>query len=134
MTEEKEIFMAYLKMWGQHKKGLIKELISQGGIFYKKIFMGSNFLDSKTKNHKKNMDVGHTANRQGEVGSDKRIQPQGGGVSFEVGDFICKPKGYKFDGVVVSIFENTSGQIRIVAELENNGMLHIFSPSQLEKK
>jgi hypothetical protein len=51
---------------------------------------------------------------------------------FKIGDKVRKPKGYAFDGIIVSIFENTSGEIRIVAELEGNGMLHIFSPSQLE--
>ena len=53
---------------------------------------------------------------------------------FKVGDKVYKPKGYKFPGVVVSVFETTSGEIRIVAELEDNGMLHIFSESQLEKR
>ena len=50
---------------------------------------------------------------------------------FKVGDKIYKPKGYKFDGTVVSVFETTSGEIRIVAELKDNGMLHIFSEKQL---
>lgn len=51
---------------------------------------------------------------------------------FKVGDEIYKPKGYKFPGVVVSVFETTNGDIRIVAEMKDNGMLHIFSESQLE--
>jgi hypothetical protein len=51
---------------------------------------------------------------------------------FKIGDKVKKPKGYAFDGIIVSIFENTKGELRIVAELENNGMLHIFSPTQLE--
>ena len=57
---------------------------------------------------------------------------------FKVGDVISKIKGYAFDGVVVSVFENTKGQIRIVAEhydsqtKDSGGMLHIFSESQLE--
>lgn len=53
---------------------------------------------------------------------------------FKVGDRVCKPKGYAFDGIVVSVFENTKGEVRIVAELEGNGMLHIFSESQLEER
>lgn len=53
-------------------------------------------------------------------------------MKFKVGDKIYKPKGYKFPGIVVSVFQTTSGETRIVAELENNGMLHIFSESQLE--
>ena len=51
---------------------------------------------------------------------------------FEIGDMVYKPKGYKFPGIVVSNFITTSGEKRIVAELEGNGMLHIFSESQLE--
>jgi hypothetical protein len=51
---------------------------------------------------------------------------------FKEGDKVCKPKGYAFDGIVVAVFKNTSGEIRIVAELENNGMLHIFTEGQLE--
>lgn len=51
---------------------------------------------------------------------------------FKVGDKVYKSKGYKFPGTVVSVFRTTSDEIRVVAELENNGMLHIFSESQLE--
>ena len=43
-------------------------------------------------------------------------------MKFKVGDKVYKPKGYKFPGIVVSVF----------AELIDNGMLHIFSESQLE--
>lgn len=51
---------------------------------------------------------------------------------FKIGDRIHKPEGYSFDGIVVSVFENTKGQTRVVAELESNGMLHIFTEKQLE--
>lgn len=54
---------------------------------------------------------------------------------FKVGDKICKPKGYTFNGEVRSVFTTIAGDIRVVAELttENGlGMLHIFSESQLE--
>jgi hypothetical protein len=51
---------------------------------------------------------------------------------FKVGDKVYKPKGYKFPGVVVAIFKTTSGETRIVAEMRDNGMLHIFNESQLE--
>ena len=51
---------------------------------------------------------------------------------FKIGDRIYNPEGYSFDGIVVSVFENTKGQTRVVAELENNGMLHIFTEKQLE--
>ena len=51
---------------------------------------------------------------------------------FKEGDKVYKPKGYKFNGIVVSVFKTTSGDVRIVAEMEDNGMLHIFSEKQLE--
>ena len=53
-------------------------------------------------------------------------------MKFKIGDKVYKPKGYKFPGIVVSIFQTTASETRIVAELEDNGMLHIFSESQLE--
>ena len=55
-------------------------------------------------------------------------------MKFQVGDKIRKPKGYAFDGTIVSVFQNTKGDIRVVAELDGKGMLHIFSESQLEKR
>jgi hypothetical protein len=51
---------------------------------------------------------------------------------FKVGDRVHKPNGYTFIGTIVSVFTTTAGEIRVVAELHNNGMLHIFSESQLE--
>jgi hypothetical protein len=51
---------------------------------------------------------------------------------FNVGDKVFKPKGYQFPGTVVSIFQTTKGETRIVAEMRDNGMLHIFNESQLE--
>ncbi len=57
--------------------------------------------------------------------------------TFKVGDLVRKVKGYAFDGVVVSVFNNTNGDTRLVVEMvstdgNGSGMLHIFSPSQLE--
>ncbi len=54
-------------------------------------------------------------------------------MKFKVGDKVYKPKGYKFPGTVVAVFTTTSGDIRVVAEMEDNGMLHIFNENQLEK-
>ncbi len=54
---------------------------------------------------------------------------------FKVGDKVCKPKGYTFDGEVRAIFTTINGDVRVVAELTTSnglGMLHIFSESQLE--
>lgn len=51
---------------------------------------------------------------------------------FNIGDKAYKPKGYKFPCTIVSIFKTTSGEIRIVGEMEDNGMLHIFNENQLE--
>ncbi len=53
-------------------------------------------------------------------------------MKFKIGDKAFKPNGYKFPCTIVSVFKNTSGQIRIVAEMEENGMLHIFNENQLE--
>lgn len=53
---------------------------------------------------------------------------------FKIGDKIYKPKGYKFPGTIVSVFKNTEGETRLVAELEDDGMLIIFTESQLELK
>lgn len=52
---------------------------------------------------------------------------------FKIGDKAYKPKGYKFPCTIVSIFKTTSGKVRIVAEMQDNGMLHIFNEKQLEK-
>ena len=52
---------------------------------------------------------------------------------FKIGDKAHKTKGYKFDSVIVSVFKNTKGETRIVAE-NGDGMLHIFNESQLELK
>jgi hypothetical protein len=51
---------------------------------------------------------------------------------FKEGDEVFKPKGYKFPSTVVSVFTNLTGQVRIVAEMKDNGMLHIFNEDQLE--
>lgn len=52
---------------------------------------------------------------------------------FKIGDKAFKPKGYKFPCTIVSIFETTAGEKRIVGEMDDNGMLHIFNEKQLEK-
>lgn len=53
-------------------------------------------------------------------------------AKFKIGDKIFKTKGYKFEGTIVSVFETTSGEVRVVAEMNDNGMLHIFNENQLE--
>jgi hypothetical protein len=52
-------------------------------------------------------------------------------MKFKVGDRAYKPKGYKFPCTVVSVFQTTEGETRLVGEMEGNGMLHIFNESQL---
>ena len=49
---------------------------------------------------------------------------------MKIGDKVTKPKGYKFDATIVSIFKTTTGKTRIVAE-NRDGILHIFRSSQL---
>lgn len=53
-------------------------------------------------------------------------------MKFKVGDKAYKPNGYKFPCTIVSIFKNLNGDIRIVGEMNDNGMLHIFNEKQLE--
>ena len=52
---------------------------------------------------------------------------------FENLEPVRKPKGYKFDGWIVSTFKKRNGEIRVVAENED-GMLHIFNEDQLERR
>jgi len=52
---------------------------------------------------------------------------------FIVGDKAYKPKGYKFPCTIVAIFETTKGETRVVAEMDDYGLLHIFNENQLEK-
>ena len=53
---------------------------------------------------------------------------------FKVGDKAYKPKGYKFPCTIVSIFETLAGEVRIVGEMDDNMMLHIFNENQLEQR
>jgi len=53
-------------------------------------------------------------------------------TKFKVGDRAFKPKGYKFPCTIVSVFKTTAGAIRLVAEMDDYGMLHIFNEDQLE--
>jgi len=53
-------------------------------------------------------------------------------TKFKIGDKAYKPKGYKFPCTIVAIFKTTSGEIRMVGEMDDNGMLHIFNENQLE--
>jgi hypothetical protein len=51
--------------------------------------------------------------------------------TFDVGDCVSKLRGdYSFDGVVVATFNKLSGARRYVVE-NRDGVLHIFSGSNL---
>lgn len=55
---------------------------------------------------------------------------------MKVGDTVEKIAGYRWPGVVVSIFTTLSGQQRIVVECtvpEVAGALHIYSSEQIRK-
>lgn len=55
------------------------------------------------------------------------------GSGFYVGQGVVKPKGYPFDSTVVAVFQNLDGDIRLVCESAViPGLLHIFSPNQME--
>jgi hypothetical protein len=53
---------------------------------------------------------------------------------WKVGDRVQKATGYKWPGVVVSVFTTLGGKTRVVVECtvtEVAGALHIYSPEQL---
>lgn len=48
-----------------------------------------------------------------------------------------KPKGYKFNGVIIGKFKTLSGLVRYACELVGDngaGMIHIFSHKQIAKR
>ena len=54
---------------------------------------------------------------------------------FAVGDKVEKVSGYKWPGVVVSVFNTLSGERRVVVECtiaEIAGALHIYNEKQLK--
>ena len=54
-------------------------------------------------------------------------------ATFRVEDRVVKTRGYYFPGVVRAVFQNGAGETRLVVESSiSPGLLHIFSPSQLE--
>jgi hypothetical protein len=53
-------------------------------------------------------------------------------TKFKVGDKAHKPKGYKFPCTIVGVFETINGDIRVVGEMDEYGLLHIFNEDQLE--
>lgn len=56
-------------------------------------------------------------------------------TKFRVGDKVYKSKGdYTFDGEIVGVIQKRNGAVRVVAELDGRGLLHIFSENQLELK
>jgi hypothetical protein len=53
---------------------------------------------------------------------------------WKVGDRVQKATGYKWPGVVLSVFVTLAGKTRVVVECtvpEVAGALHIYSPDQL---
>jgi len=55
-------------------------------------------------------------------------------AQFKVGDRVEKISGYKWPGVVVSVFETLTGERRVVVECttpEVAGALHIYNEKQL---
>lgn len=56
--------------------------------------------------------------------------------TISVGDHVQKVSGYRWPGIVVSVFETTKQQTRIVVECtvpEVAGALHIYNLNQVEK-
>jgi hypothetical protein len=54
-------------------------------------------------------------------------------TKFKVGDKAYKSKGYKFPCTIVSVFETVEGNVRVIGEMDEFGLLHIFNEDQLEK-
>lgn len=55
-------------------------------------------------------------------------------MNWQIGDKVEKATGYKWPGVVVSVFNTRKGKERVVVECtvpEVAGALHIYSPDQL---
>ena len=55
---------------------------------------------------------------------------------MQAGDRVEKIRGYKWPGIIVAVFETTSGQRRYVVECtvpEVAGALHIYSGDQIAK-
>lgn len=55
-------------------------------------------------------------------------------TKFKVGDKAYKPDGYKFPCTIVGVFETVEGKVRVVGEMDEFGLLHIFNEGQLERK
>lgn len=56
-------------------------------------------------------------------------------AQLKVGDKVEKVSGYKWPGVVVSVFDTLSGERRVVVECtvaEIAGALHIYNEKQLK--
>jgi len=51
---------------------------------------------------------------------------------FTVGDKAHKPKGYAFPCTIVGVFKTLKGEIRVIGEMDEYGLLHIFNENQLE--
>ena len=74
----------------------------------------------------------YNTNKKLEKAHAKKEKMIGKNSKFKVGDKAFKPKGYKYPCTIVSVFETTSGEVRIVGELDDYKMLHIFNETQLE--
>ena len=53
-------------------------------------------------------------------------------TKFKVGDKAIKVRGYKFPCTIVSVFTTIGGNVRVVAEMDDYGLLHIFNEDQLD--
>src|SRR5262245_5923759 len=82
------------------------------------------------------------ASQQSEQINNKNLPQEGGqeqqkdkemAPNFRIGAKVAKPSGYPFPGTVLAAFHVSSGEMRYVVESDDlPGLLHIFSPSQLE--
>jgi hypothetical protein len=57
--------------------------------------------------------------------------------SYDLGDKVNKRDGYKYPGVIVSVFTTLDGKVRYVVEADHpdfRGMLHIFGDNDIEER
>lgn len=68
------------------------------------------------------------------VSIGKKIAPMDKFPKFELYSYVHKKTGYKYPGMVVSVFTTRGNELRYVVEAihpDYEGMLHIFSEEQL---
>jgi len=93
---------------------------------FKVIIKQAKQMDKKRMDELKDFDVWKEWKNKPE---NKKMNKE---TKFKIGDKAHKPKGYKFPCTIVGVFETINGDIRVVGEMDEYGLLHIFNEEQLE--